>query len=275
MPMTLNSEQFKVKGFYDNNPQIEWERVDRHPMEFALTQKAILEYGPKAPASVADIGGGPGRYAIWLARLGYAVTLLDLSEGNLRIAEEQSKEAGVAFTEIVQGTATQLDHFEDEQFEALLLLGPLYHLANKNEQIQAIQEAKRILKTGGVLFAAFLNRYGLIRYLAHAQPALIKEDAEMIESLLRSGDARSEKYPASFSNFSYWAHPDEIEPLMAECNLEKLAMLSAEGGTAYIDDKIRDLEEELWNRWVDLNYRLGKEPALYGSAIHLLYVGKK
>ena len=273
--MSLTNEQHQVEGFYDGNPQNEWERFERNPMEFALTKKAISEYGPKALASVADIGGGPGRYSIWLAGLGYDVTLLDLSKGNLQIAEERAKEAGVAFAKVVHGTATQLDQFDDKQFDSVLLLGPLYHLIERTDQLQAIAEAKRILKPGGVLFAAFLNRFGLIRFLARFQPELIKQDADIVESILAKGDARSDKYPEAFSNFSYWSTPSEIEPLMAKAGFEKLAIVNAEGCTAYIDDGIKGLEEELWDAWVELNYQLAKEPELYGASIHLVYVGRK
>lgn len=282
--MKLSLEQEKVQGFYDNNPQYEWNRLNRHPLEFALTKKLILEYGfrkfasgPSAnnqAATVLDIGGGPGRYALWLAELGHSVTLLDLSKGNLEIARTHASQSGLSLAATVHGTATDLSDFADSQFDVVLLFGPLYHLADLEDRIRALVEARRVLKPGGVAFAAFLNRYGLIRYLAKDEPDSILTNQEMINSVLATGDAHSEQYPASFSNFSYWSRPDEIEPLMRDCGFEMLQMISAEGAVAYLDDGIQQLDTERWNAWVELNYRLGKQSDLYGAGIHLVYAGK-
>lgn len=264
-----------IESFYDRAPDYEWNRLERHRMELAITQRAILEYSPAAPAAILDCGGGPGRYAIWLAQLGYDVTLLDLSAENLAVAQTQAGEAGVQLDDFIHGTATNLSQFGDEQFDVVLLLGPLYHLMERSEQIQAVEEAKRVLCKDGLLFAAFLNRFALVRYVARFQPELIQQDRDMIDSVLDSGDARSDKYPDAFSSFSYWAHPSEIEPLMAECGLEKVSLFSAEGGVAYLDDEMNKLEDAEWNAWVDVNYGLAKAPDMLGSGIHLIYVGKK
>lgn len=80
-----------VATHYANNPHYEWVRLERHRTEFAVTQRIMAEYLPAAPANIIDIGGGPGRYALWLASRGHRVTLLDLAAGNLRFAERQAQ----------------------------------------------------------------------------------------------------------------------------------------------------------------------------------------
>ncbi len=70
----------QVENYYDTDPTLEWERLNRHRTELAVTLRALDEYLPPAPAKIADIGGGPGRYAIELTRKGYSVTLVDLSQ---------------------------------------------------------------------------------------------------------------------------------------------------------------------------------------------------
>ena len=272
---SLPPEQAIIESYYDRNPDYEWNRLARHRMELAITQKAIEAYGSAAPAAVLDCGGGPGRYAIWLAGLGYSVTLLDLSIENLRVAQAQAKDAGVNLTESVHGTATDLSQFPDNHFDMVLLLGPLYHLANQWEQLQALLEAKRVLKKGGVLFAAFLNRLALVRYIARFQPDLVLQDVDMIDSVLTNGDASSDKYPDAFSSFSTWAHPSEIEPMMEQSGLKKVTLFSAEGGLAYLDEGINELTGAEWDAWVNINYRLSKDRELLGSGIHLIYVGYK
>lgn len=79
-----------VAVHYDAHPEHEWERLQRHRTEFAVTLRALDTYLPPPPATILDIGGGPGRYAIELARLGYEVTLLDLSQANLALAKDKA-----------------------------------------------------------------------------------------------------------------------------------------------------------------------------------------
>lgn len=68
-----------VKKFYDETVDYEWERLERHKVEFELTKRYLNRY-IKPGDKVLDLGGGPGRYSLYLAELGCAVTLADLSE---------------------------------------------------------------------------------------------------------------------------------------------------------------------------------------------------
>lgn len=79
-----------VRSFYDENAQHEWERLDRHPFEFALTIWMMEKY-MKPGDSVLDIGGGPGRYSLHFAKMGCHVTLADLSPGNIALAKERRR----------------------------------------------------------------------------------------------------------------------------------------------------------------------------------------
>ena len=99
-----------------------------------------------APARILDCGGGPGRYAIELARPGYQVTLFDLSEGCLELAQRKAEEAGVGLEGVVQGSALDLSCFPDETFDVVLNLGPFYHLLESEERLRALKECKRVLE---------------------------------------------------------------------------------------------------------------------------------
>jgi 2-polyprenyl-3-methyl-5-hydroxy-6-metoxy-1,4-benzoquinol methylase len=88
-----------VAQYYDQQAQREWERMERHRTEFAVTLRILKKHLPPctpgiSPLRVLDCGGGPGRYAIELARQGYQVTLFDLSEGNLRLAKTKRRGGG-------------------------------------------------------------------------------------------------------------------------------------------------------------------------------------
>lgn len=261
-----------VENHYDSSPEREWDRLGKkNPIEFAITIVALSEYLPKPPVHVLDVGGGPGRYAIALTQQGYEVTLLDLSRGNLEFARARANEADVQLGEYIHGNALDLTQFADESYDAVLVLGPLYHLLEVEEREQAIKEAKRVLRAGGYIFTAFITRAAHIRFIAKELPWLILTEQERF--VMATGVYK----PAPDGGFvdAYFAHHREIIPLMERCGLQTLDLISCEGVVSMIDDKLNELTGEAWEAWVALNYTWAKDPAVLGMAEHLLYVGRK
>lgn len=261
----------QVEDYYDQNSQHEWERFDRHPTEFAVTQRALRDYLPAAPARILDIGGGPGRYAIWLVQQGYTVTLLDLSKQNLALATKKSAEAGVALEAVVHGNALDLSTFQDESYDAVLLMGPLYHLIKEEERRRAVLEARRVLKTGGRIFVAFVCRFAIIRYDAHALPMELVENPRFTDQMVQDGINDGQH---GFTS-AYLAHPNEIQPWMESFGLRTLQVIGVEGIVAGHEEGVNALAGPAWEYWADLNYRLGKDKTLHGASDHLLFIGEK
>ena len=104
-------------------------------MEYAVTRKMLSKY-LKPNSRILDIGGGPGRYAIWLAKHGHRVVLADLSPQLLSIARAKLDEAGVSASveEIIEADACDLSHWQDDSFDAVLSLGPFYHLPGESDR---------------------------------------------------------------------------------------------------------------------------------------------
>ena len=263
-----------IEKYYDQKAQQEWDRLERHRTEFAVTMRAFEEYLPKPPAKVLDIGGGPGRYAISLTQQGYTVTLVDLSKNCLEFAKDRAKEAGVELAGYVHGNATDLAQFPSESYNVVLLMGPLYHLLTIEDRQKALHEAGRVLRSGGSIFASFIGRYAQIRYAAKHVPTWIVEHRQRCEELLATGVLKARPEGGGFTD-AYFAHPSEIKPFMEEGGFETLDLIACEGVISMIEEKVNDLTGELWQAWVELNYRLGKDPTLHGAAEHLLYVGRK
>ena len=131
----------------------------RGQIEFARTQEIIARYLPRSTRSHFDIGGGSGPYACWLAKAGYEVHLVDPVD----LLVEQAKEASNQQPEhpiasISLGDARTL-RFSSTSADAVLLLGPLYHLIDKDERLLALKEAHRVLRNGGVMVAAGISRF--------------------------------------------------------------------------------------------------------------------
>ncbi|MEW5871417.1 MAG: methyltransferase domain-containing protein [Chloroflexota bacterium] len=271
-----------IAGYYDRQPEYEWERLERHRMEYALTMRAMANYLPAPPARILDCGGGPGRYSLELARQGYRVTLFDLSSGNLRLAQGKVAGAGLQLEAYELGTATDLSRFAGETFDAVLLMGPLYHLLEIEERQQALQEARRVLKPGGALLAAFISRYAAHRWAALNRPEMIANGES--DELLRTGriPLPVQDEPASF--VAYMAHPSEVAPLCWQAGFQVQVVLGLEGLISQIEAPVNALGEAaapgserlaLWEAWVALNEQVAADSSLHGCVEHLLVVAHK
>lgn len=128
-------------------------------LEYRTTLHYIHKLIP-AGSRILEVGAGTGRYSAALAREGYTVSAVELVEHNLEILKRNA--AGLGNLSAYQGDATDLSRFEDDSFDAVLLLGPMYHLYEKAEQNKALDEAIRVTKPGGVLMTAFLSVYGIL-----------------------------------------------------------------------------------------------------------------
>jgi ubiquinone/menaquinone biosynthesis C-methylase UbiE len=136
----------------------EKDRLSDQSLEKLRTQELILRMLPPAPCKIADIGGGAGVYSFWLQQLGYEVHLVDATPKHIEEAKEQAKTINVSLASMNVGDARQLD-FADNAFDAVLLLGPLYHLTERSDRLQALSEAWRILKPDGIVAAVGISRY--------------------------------------------------------------------------------------------------------------------
>ena len=147
-----------INTFY-NNTQMETDRLGQHvfQLEGLRTQEIILRY-LKPAMNIADIGGATGAYSFWLHDKGHNVHLLDAAEFHIEAATKISITENKSLSSISLGDARQLP-YDDEQFDLVLLFGPLYHLQEKDDRVKSIMEAKRVLKKNGVLLAATITRY--------------------------------------------------------------------------------------------------------------------
>ena len=174
----------EVARLYDAAPERELHRLDERRVEFGVTCRALEEFLPPPPATILDVGSGPGRYAFYLISRGYSVSLVDVSRECLSLAEREATRLDLPLGEVVHGDATDLSSFPEAAFDAVLLLGPLYHLKLETARERAVNEALRVVRPGGIIFSAFLNRYSAVRYAAKKRPEQFLEDPELIESIL-------------------------------------------------------------------------------------------
>lgn len=117
----------KVKQYYSELGVKEWRRLVRDPyhrLEFETTIHFFKKHSP-VEGLVLDAGGGPGRYTIELAKIGYDVVLLDLTPELLEIAKKQIEKARVGdrVKQVLQGSIDDLSMFDSNTFDVVLCLG--------------------------------------------------------------------------------------------------------------------------------------------------------
>ncbi|MEU0844434.1 class I SAM-dependent methyltransferase [Streptomyces sp. NPDC005962] len=131
-------------------------------LEMVRTQELLRRHLPPAPARILDVGGGPGTHARWLIEDGYEVHLVDPVPRHV----EQARCIDGCVAEL--GDARELAA-EKESYDVVLLFGPLYHLLERADRDQALAEAWRVLRPGGLFAAAGINRYAsLFEHTAYA-----------------------------------------------------------------------------------------------------------
>ena len=226
-------ERDKIKQFYFNEIEKDRLELDLFRLEGIRTKEIICRYLSKENMRIADIGGGAGYYAFWLQEKGHHVNLVDLSPKNIELAKKYSLKTGIQLNSLELGDATD-SKFKENQFDLVLLLGPLYHLTNKDERLQALSEAKRILKSNGILLIAIISRYASL-IDGFKRDLIIDNDFEklLINDLETGVHLNETEHPEYFTT-AYFHTPSEIIAEIGECQLkfEKLIAIESFGWIA-------------------------------------------
>ena len=249
---------------------------DLGQLEFLRTQEILTRYLPPPPAVVLDVGGGPGAYSCWLARLGYETHLID----GMPLHVEQSRRASESqpdhpIASLAVGDARNLD-IADGFADAVLLLGPLYHLTEREDRIRAIAEAGRVARHGAVIIAVVISRFastfdGLFRgYM---------DDPEFVsiaERDLRDGQHRNPNDKRAYFTTAYFHHPAEILGEMEEAGLKGEEVLPVEGPAWLLQNFSHHWQDAgRRSRLLDAIRRIEDEPSLIGVSAHIITIARK
>lgn len=257
----------KIENWYDEKYD-EWERLERHKIEFDITKRYLDEYIIGENLEIFDIGGGPGRYSIYLAEKGHRVSLLDLSKRNIEVAKEKSAERSVELEYYIHGNALELEEYE-QKYDVILLMGPLYHLINESDRKAAVDGALRLLKPNGIIVASFISNYAPIQdYLKGVYPI---ESVDKLLGYLEDGKNAGDK---GFTTAYFTSH-QEARKLMNSFGLIELVFASVENILGSKEQEINGLEESEYTKWLDICYKLGQDENLMGTSEHFLYIGRK
>ena len=255
----------RVQEFYDANILTEWHRLECCPVEYAITTHLLQEHLPPPPARIIDIGGGPGRYSIDLLKAGFQVSLVDLSPANIEFARLKAEESNLQFELLLSADASEPLPFSDESFDAVLMMGPLYHLTTLEQRHQALKEASRIMKPNAPIFAAFITLFGAVQSIIINGPQNIEAEWETMQFGINNPDL-------GFTE-AYFARPAEIENLMT--SFHRIEMVGVEGCSNNFQQNFSNLDSNLWQKWLELNLQFGRSSTALEASNHIVFIGKK
>ena len=252
-----------VRKNYDLNAQKEWERLGGFSFEFEIAKRYLKKF--MRGKTVLDIGGGPGRYSVYLAELGYDVTLVDLSEGNVELAKRKFEEYGVN-AEAHVCDARDLSALELGKFDNVLLMGPLYHLSAVSDREKCVTEAKKHLADDGVLFASFITiTAGLNYYYDTAPENLIDEPAlDLFDRM-----AKDETWSGRAFTQATFINSIEVVPFFERLGFEKLALVGQEGLTGPRLTAIESASEKVRQKYLEISLKVCENPQYYAYSNHL------
>lgn len=242
----------------DENSRLNRSKAAR--VEFLTTVRYMERY-LKPGMKILDIGAGAGEYSLYFSRRGYAVSALELTDSNMEAFRK--KLTAEDTVDLVQGNALDLSRYEDDYFDIVLLLGPLYHLHSEADKLRCIAEAKRVCKPGGKLFFAFISNDMVILTMFHEHP-----------DYFINGDYNKETFRCD--DFPFVFHTvNACRELLRQGGVTVLHEVASDGISELLKDKINAMDEESYAQYLRYHFYACEKPEHLGASNHLLFVAEK
>jgi S-adenosylmethionine-dependent methyltransferase len=261
-----------IRRFYDESVEKEDARLGRHRLERDMTWRYLDKYLPRR-GRILEVGCATGAYTIPLAKRGYSVTAVDFSTNEIEVCRQKARaERLEGKVNCLVADARDLSDITGNDFDAALVMGPLYHLIREEDRLTALEQAHRHLKNGGLIFTTFISRYGIWGDVISSLPHYIELENDAQSVLHEGRDAELAYKPGNFRG--YFATPEEIPQLHEKAGFKMLALAGIE--TAGMRDEIyASVSGRRQQRWLDLLFSISTQPSIVGASNHILYVGVK
>lgn len=253
-----------ITNFYENYD--EDDRINKNKatqLEYITTMHYIHKFAKKR-ARILELGASTGAYSIPLAKEGYRVTAFELVQKNLDVLIKKAGDLPNLTTK--QGDALDLDAFADDSFDVVLSLGPMYHLFDKKDQVQAIREAIRVCKPNGILIFAYITCSNIVLYNGVEQNKM----SAILKRLDKNG-----RLPAVPNDVFVGYMPEDFEKQFDKTNTSKLLSVAADGIAERIEDKLAKLSPADFEAFVKWHLITCERLDHQGLSAHMLYICKK
>ncbi len=273
----LRRETYEALDAYYSRYNEEGRLLSLHgQVEYHTTMRYIHRY-LQPGARILEVGAGTGRYSLALAAEGYAVTAVELIPHNLALLREKI----TADMDLVtcQGNALDLSFLPSNGYDMVLLLGPLYHLYNKEDKLTAMEEAVRCVRPGGVLGSAYCMADATMYCYAFAQDGNGQyriHDLLSRSMITRNGDGR----------FLLHSNPAELFELVTKRDIddylahfgnrvERLHLVGTDMGTNYLRSQVDAMDADTFRLFLAYHDSICERADLVGASHHTLDLWRK
>ena len=239
-------------------------------IEFITTTRILNELLEKN-MKVLDCAAGAGIYAFYLAERGYQVTATDITPRHVDIINSVLKEKDYHMQTAVLD-ATDMSIFEDESFDAVLNMGPFYHLLAEEQRNRCMSEALRVLKKGGLLFTAYIPRYYVFQYVSMSDDEYL--DATLADKIIKTGILRHDDEKCFWTD-TYYSTKKEMENIYLKNNVQIIDHFAQDGLTPSFSRIVDKWNDDQFKIWCDYHYSVCRDESILGASNHVIIVGKK
>ena len=237
-------------------------------VEFLTTMRYIGKY-IKPGDRVLEVGAGTGRYSHALARQGYTVDAVELIGHNIDVFQNDTQPG--ENISITQGNALDLSAFSDNTYDITLLLGPLYHLYTKEDKRQALREAIRVTRPGGVIFAAYVISDGCLLDEGFLRGNI--NVAEYVKTGLLDGETFAAK--SEPKDLFELVRKEDVDELMRDFPTTRLHYVASDGCALLLRYAIDAMDDETFRLYLDYHFATCERADLLGITSHALDVFRK
>jgi len=255
---------------YDEDSRLTMDNARK--IEFKVTTTILNEY-IKPHHTVLELGAGTGAYSFYYAERGNTVIATDLTPKHVDIIKEniQLKGNGLNLSTAVVN-ATDLSKYDSESFDVVTCLGPMYHLTNEDDRDKCIQEALRVLKPGGILAIAYINKHYIINVVMAYQRKFF--NPTFVDKILSTG-FHKEVEEECFLTVGYFTSPAEMEEFVSEFNVKIIDHVATDGISSLLREQVNELDNTQYKAWTDYSLKSCREKSTLGISNHGLLICKK
>lgn len=263
----MEKNQYLI-GHYSNYDEDSRFASKHGSVEFITTMRYIEKY-IKPGDHVLEIGAATGRYSHSLARQGYIVDAVELVEHNIEIFR-QNTGPGEDIS-ITQGNAMDLSAFSDDKYDITLLLGPLYHLYSKEDKQQALREAIRVTKPGGVIFAAYVISDGCLLDQG------FKRKKFNISEYIANGMIHPVTFDATSNPKDLFelVRKENIDDLMSVFPTTRLHYIASDGYALCMREAVDEMDNEEFELYLKYHFATCEREDLLGMTSHSVDIFRK
>lgn len=165
-----------------------------------------------------------------------------------------------------------LSEIEDEQYDHVLCMGPMYHLKEENDRVITINECLKKLNPNGTIFVAFVSSYSFVWDYLIGNPSLILNEERRLQlnTIVEDTNFAGHGWVDNF-----FIRPRDVLPFFRQFDLEKLHLLNCESFLYLREAELLSQSAEVVTAWLDLAEQVCEREELLSLAEHLMYIGKK